>query len=148
MAGGKTDKDKEKDKKKADTKKKPSMKDILAKKSTAGGKGKKKKWSKTKNKEKLNNAVFFTKSVWDRAGKDLIAKEPYLTPSVLSDKLKLNVSLCRLAIQELLKEGKITAYNNQPHSRWGVYVKSEKFIKEQEAKPVEQVEKKEKKGKK
>ena len=54
-------------------------------------KGKKKKWSKTKTKERTNNAVFFTKSIWDKLNKDVIVKEPYITPGVISDKLKLNV---------------------------------------------------------
>lgn len=131
---GKTKADKEKDKKKADTKKKPTMKDILAKK---GAKGKKKKWSKTKTKEKTNNAVFFTKSVWDKLSKDIIAKEAYITPSLISDKLKINVSLARAAIQELLKEDKLAHYNDESHSRWGLYTKSESFAKELAEKPVD-----------
>jgi len=149
MPAGKTNKDKDKDKAKADSKKKPSMKDILAKRAAKGGKGKKKKWSKTKTKEKLNNAVFWTKPLWDKVTKDVVAKESYITPSVISDKLKINVSLARAAIQELLKEEKISSYNNELHSRWGLFVKSEKFKKELESKPVEQTkDKKEKKSKK
>lgn len=147
MPAGKTNKDKEKDKAKADSKKKPSMKDILAKRAAKGGKGKKKKWSKTKTKEKLNNAVFWTKPLWDKVSKDVIAKESYITPSVLSEKLKINVSLARAAIQELVKEDKISPYNNELHSRWGLFVKSENFKKELESKPVETKDKKEgKKG--
>jgi len=140
---GKTEKDKEKDKKKGETKKKPQMKDILAKKDK-GGKGKKKKWSKTKTKEKLNNSVFWTKAAWDKLNKDVIAKEPYLSPSVVSEKLKVNVSLARAAIQQLMADGKIRPYQNEYHSRWGVFVKSDAYIKEQEAKPKEEV--KDKKG--
>ena len=49
-------KGKQEDKKKVDPKKKVSL---LAKAKNQGGKGKKKKWSKGKVKEKLNNAVFF-----------------------------------------------------------------------------------------
>mmetsp|Transcript_8912 Transcript_8912/g.9262 ORF Transcript_8912/g.9262 Transcript_8912/m.9262 type:complete len:148 (-) Transcript_8912:67-510(-) len=143
---GKTNKDKDKDKKKGETKKKPTMKDILAKKKGAGGK--KKKWSKTKTKEKLNNSVFWTKSAWDKVNKDIAAKEAYLSPSVLSEKLKINVSLARAAIQQLIADEKIMAHNNDPHSKWSVYVKTEKFTKEVEARPVEATKEKKQKGKK
>lgn len=134
MPAGKTKKDKEKDKVKGDSKKKISMKDILTKK---GGKGKKKKWSKTKTKEKTNNAVFWTKASYDKVSKDIIAKEAYLSPSVISEKLKINVSLARAAIQQLIADEKIMPFNNEPHAKWGVYCKTEKFQKELEAKPVD-----------
>jgi small subunit ribosomal protein S25e len=110
------------------------MKDILAKKSSSG-KNKKKKWSKSKAKEKLNSAVFWTKAIWDKCSKDIIAKEAYLTPAVIAEKLKVNVSLARAAIKQLLDEGKISHYNDEKHSKFGVYVKSAAFIKEQESKP-------------
>ncbi len=48
------------------------------------------KWSKSKSKEKLNNAVFWTKPVWDKLLKDVVTKEAYLSPSVVSEKLKVN----------------------------------------------------------
>lgn len=81
------------------------MPKILKAGATSGGKGKKKvnsfsqklilikiqKWSKSKSKEKLNNAVFWTKPVWDKLLKDVVTKEAYLTPSVISEKLKINV---------------------------------------------------------
>lgn len=142
----KTNTQKEKEKAKGATKKKPTMKDILdAKKS--GGKGKKKKWSKTKSKEKLNNTVFWVKATWDKCSKDLIAKESYISPSVLSEKLKINLSLARAAIKQLVEEGRLAPYNDETHSRWGLFVKSQAFIKELEAKPVAAAEKDKKGGK-
>jgi small subunit ribosomal protein S25e len=147
MAGGKTTKDKAKDKAKADGKKKLSMKDILAKKQK-GGKGKKKKWSKTKTKEKLNNAVFLSKVAWDKISKDIATKEAYITPSLISEKLKLNCSVARQAIQELCREEKIAPYNGEHNARFPLYSRTEKFQKECDAKPVEVVEKKGKKAKK
>ena len=144
---GQTKTQKDKAKTKADTKKKPTMKDILAKKK-AGGKGKKKKWSKTKSKEKLNNTVFWLKATWDKCSKDLIAKESYISPSVISDKLKVNLSLARAAIKQLVEDGKLTPYNDETHARWGVFVKSQAFIKELEDKPVVAVEKEKKGGQK
>lgn len=146
MAGGKTQKQKESEKKKADTKKKPTMKDIIAKKST---KPKKKKWTKGKTKEKVNNAVFWTKPIWDKLGKDVIAKESYITPSVISEKLKVNVSIARQAIKQLVEEEKLGNYNGETHSRWGLFVKTDAFIKQLAEKPKEATEKgkKEKKAK-
>jgi len=49
------------------------------------------KWSKTKSKDKLNNVVFWTKPIWDKLSKDVIAKEAFVTPAVISEKLKVNV---------------------------------------------------------
>ncbi|MFO0515449.1 MAG: eS25 family ribosomal protein [bacterium] len=142
---GKTNADKDKDKKKADTKKKPAMKDILAKKSSSG-KNKKKKWSRTKAKEKLNNSVFWTKAAYTKLTTDTIMKEPYITPSLISEKAKVNVSLARAALQEMIKEGTLVPYNNDPHSKWGLYVKSSKAQVEADKKAVEDAGKDTKKG--
>ena len=135
---GKTKKQSEEEKKKGETKKKPQMKDILAKKS--GGKKSKKKWSKTKSKEKLQNSVFWTKANVDKLTKDVVAKEVYLSPSVVSDKLKVNVSLARAALQQLVQDGHIVPYQDETHSKFGLFVKSEKYLKDMaaNAKPVEE----------
>ena len=130
----------------ANTKKKPAMKDILSAKKT-GGKKKKNKWSKTKSKEKLNMSVIWTKASWEKCSRDLIAKENYVTPHVISEKCKVNVSLARAAIKQLVEEGKLTAYNGEEGS-YGLFVKSDNFRKELEAKPAAAAtdNKKEKKG--
>lgn len=130
---GKTKTDKAKDATKAASKKLPSMKDILAKKSGAS-KGKK-KWSKTKSKEKLSNSVFWTKSAWEKCQRDIAGKEAYITPSVISEKLKVNVSLARAAIQQLIAEEKIQPYNGESHSKFGLFVRTEKYQQEIDAKP-------------
>jgi small subunit ribosomal protein S25e len=131
----------------ASTKKKPAMKDILASKKSGGKK--KNKWSKTKSKEKLNLSVIWTKAAWEKCSKDLIGKESFVTPHVISEKMKVNVSLARAAIKQLVEEGKLTAYNAEETSCYPVYVKSESFKKELEAKPATVVEgKKDKKPKK
>ena len=49
------------------------------------------KWSKTKSKDKLNNVVFWTKPLLDKLNRDVIAKELYITPTLISEKLKINV---------------------------------------------------------
>ena len=109
----------------------------MAKKSKGSGKNKKKKWSKAKSKEKLNNSVFWTLQLFNKLSKEIISKEQYITPSVISEKLKVNVSLARAAIQQLITEEKLMPYNFEPHSRWGLYVKTDKFQKELDSKPIE-----------
>merc|ERR1712188_242195 len=96
-------------KKKVDPKKggdsKKSMKDFLAK-SKGGAAAKKKKWSKGKVREKLNNSVCFDQSTYDRMMKEA-ANFKLVTPSVLSERLKISGSLARRAITELLNAGSI-----------------------------------------
>ena len=122
------DKDKGKDKKGKDAKK--GGKDKVPKILKAGskeGKAKKKKWSKTKSKDKVNNQVFWTKAQHDKLLKDIIPKEPYITPSVISEKLKLNVSLARLAVKELIDNGQL-APATEYHSKYSCFVKTDKFV--------------------
>ncbi|CAO2597006.1 40S ribosomal protein S25, partial [Lemmus lemmus] len=70
----------------------------------SGGKAKKKKWSKGKVRDKLNNLVLFDKSTY-------ICKEvpnyKLITPAVVSERLKIRHSLARAALQELLSKGLI-----------------------------------------
>eukprot|EP00994_Dinema_validum_P005567 NODE_3728_length_527_cov_919.669456_g3168_i0.p1 GENE.NODE_3728_length_527_cov_919.669456_g3168_i0~~NODE_3728_length_527_cov_919.669456_g3168_i0.p1 ORF type:complete len:121 (+),score=35.90 NODE_3728_length_527_cov_919.669456_g3168_i0:77-439(+) len=75
-----------------------------------GAKAKKKKWSKGKVREKLNNMV-----MWDKATKDKlyadVPKYKVITTSVISDRLKVNGSMAREALRALVEEGLITAVN-------------------------------------
>ncbi|CAI9096538.1 OLC1v1032714C1 [Oldenlandia corymbosa var. corymbosa] len=73
---------------------------------SGGGKQKKKKWSKGKQKEKVNNMVLFDKPTYDK----LLSEAPkykLITPSVLSDRLRISGSLARKAIRELMARGSI-----------------------------------------
>ena len=65
----------------------------------SGGKAKKKKWSKGKVRDKLNNLVLFDKATYDKL----------ITPAVISGKteFRFEVPLARTALQELLSEGLI-----------------------------------------
>merc|ERR1711918_154348 len=67
---------------------------------------KKKKWSKGKVREKLNNSVCFDQATYDKMMKEAAAWK-LVTPSVLSERLKINGSLARRAIKELLNAGTI-----------------------------------------
>ncbi|KAK7264276.1 hypothetical protein RJT34_31883 [Clitoria ternatea] len=73
---------------------------------SGGGKQKKKKWSKGKQKEKVNNMVLFDQGTYDK----LLSEAPkykLITPSILSDRLRVNGSLARKAIRELMARGSI-----------------------------------------
>merc|ERR1712022_60204 len=74
---------KKKDDKKGATGSKKTMKDFLAK-TKAGASAKKKKWSKGKVREKLNNAVTFDQPTYDKMMKEA-AMFKLVTPSVISD---------------------------------------------------------------
>merc|ERR1711939_166062 len=77
-----------------------------AKSGGGGGKAKKKKWSKGKVKEKLANAVLFDKATYDKMLVD-VPKQKLITPSIISEKLKVNGSLARKAVKELVSKALI-----------------------------------------
>ncbi|EEC67693.1 hypothetical protein OsI_35152 [Oryza sativa Indica Group] len=54
---------------------------------SGGGKQKKKKWSKGKQKEKVNNSVLFDKATYDKLLSE-VPKYKQITPSVLSERLR------------------------------------------------------------
>merc|ERR1712225_165324 len=113
-------------KKKVDPKKagktdsKKSMKDFLAK-SKGGAAAKKKKWSKGKVREKLNNSVVFDQATYDRMMKEA-SNFKLVTPSVLSERLKISGSLARRAITELLNAGTIKQV--EKHSSQLIYTRN------------------------
>lgn len=72
----------------------------------SGGKAKKKKWSKGKVRDKLNNLVFFDKATYDKLYKEVTSYK-LITPSVVSERLKIRGSLAKLALRELHSMGKI-----------------------------------------
>eukprot|EP00245_Coleochaete_scutata_P000551 TRINITY_DN10654_c0_g1_i1.p2 TRINITY_DN10654_c0_g1~~TRINITY_DN10654_c0_g1_i1.p2 ORF type:complete len:128 (-),score=30.78 TRINITY_DN10654_c0_g1_i1:567-893(-) len=73
---------------------------------SGGGKQKKKKWSKGKQKEKVNNMVLFDQGTYDKLISE-VPKFKLITPSVLSDRLRITGSLARKAIKELMAKGTI-----------------------------------------
>eukprot|EP00250_Pteridium_aquilinum_P006575 c16466_g1_i1 orf=302-637(-) len=86
-----------------------------AKSSGGGGKQKKKKWSKGKQKEKVNNMVLFDQATYDKLLSE-VPKYKLITPSILSDRLRINGSLARKAIGDLMARGTIrlvAAHANQ-----------------------------------
>ena len=72
----------------------------------AGGKGKKKKWSKGKNRDKVDNKVLFSKEQWERFNTE-VPKMKLITVSTVVEKLKINAGLCRRALKTLCEDGEI-----------------------------------------
>jgi len=73
----------------------------------AGGKSRKKKWSKGKVKEQLANLVMFDKATYDKLLKE-IPKAKLITIAVVSERLKVNGSVAKVAIRHLEEKGLIT----------------------------------------
>ncbi|RRT39979.1 hypothetical protein B296_00055195 [Ensete ventricosum] len=73
---------------------------------SGGGKQKKKKWSKGKQKEKVNNAILFDQASYDKMLSE-VPKYKQITPSVLSERLRINGSPARRAIKDLMARGAI-----------------------------------------
>merc|ERR1712087_827201 len=76
------------------------------KKEGGGGKAKKKKWSKGKTRDKLNNLVLFDKGTYDKLYKE-VPTYKLITPSIVSERLKVRGSLARRALIELTEKGLI-----------------------------------------
>merc|ERR1712093_69904 len=91
-------------------------KEAKMKAAMAGGKSKKKKWSKGKVKEKLQNAVMFDKATFDKMLKE-IPKAKLITPSVVSERLKVNGSVARVAIKHLEEKGYISHVGDKHHAQ-------------------------------
>lgn len=96
-------------------------KEAKIKAALAGGKGKKKKWSKGKQKDKVENAVMFDKVIWDKLIKD-IPKSKLITPSIISERIKVNGSLARQAIRILEEQGLIVRVG-EPSSKLQIYTR-------------------------
>merc|ERR1739838_1277780 len=101
--------------KKPDPKGKTPAKSQKPKPAGSGGKAKKKKWSKGKVRDKLNNLVLFDKPTYDKLYKE-VPSYKLITPSVVSERLKVRGSLARFALKELSKKGliiKVVGHNAQ-----------------------------------
>mmetsp|Transcript_30450 Transcript_30450/g.40664 ORF Transcript_30450/g.40664 Transcript_30450/m.40664 type:complete len:113 (+) Transcript_30450:119-457(+) len=72
----------------------------------AGGKGKKKKWSKGKARDKVDNKVLFSKEQFERFQTE-VPKMKLITVSSVVEKLKISGGLARRGLRDLEEEGKI-----------------------------------------
>jgi len=117
------------------------------KKEGSGGKAKKKKWSKGKTRDKLNNLVLFDKATYDKLYKE-VPTYKLITPSIVSERLKVRGSLARRALIELMEKGLIKQV--VAHSSQMIYTRMIGDAPEDEKKEEEKggVVKPDKKGKK
>jgi small subunit ribosomal protein S25e len=87
------------------------------------------KWSKGKVKEKIANKVVFDKETYEKLLKE-VPKSKLITPAIISERLRVNGSLARLALKELLAKGLIkkvcTHHRNQIYTRAAAATKDEK----------------------
>ena len=65
-----------------------------------------KKWSKGKSRDKLNNLVLFDKATYDKFLKE-VPTYKLITPSVVSERLKVRGSLARAGLRELVAKSNI-----------------------------------------
>uniref|UniRef100_A0A8C8X9C7 40S ribosomal protein S25 n=1 Tax=Panthera leo TaxID=9689 RepID=A0A8C8X9C7_PANLE len=63
-----------------------------------------KKWSKGKVQDKLKNLVLFDKVTYDKLCKE-VPNYKLITPAMVSQRLMIQGSLARAALQELLSKG-------------------------------------------
>ncbi|CAK0804045.1 unnamed protein product [Prorocentrum cordatum] len=90
-------------------------KEAKMKAAMAGGKSKKKKWSKGKVKEKLANLVMFDQATYDKMLKE-IPKAKLITTAIVSERLKVNGSVARQAIRHLEEKGLIAPVGERSSS--------------------------------
>merc|ERR1712012_1167501 len=87
----------------------------------AGGCSKNKKWSKGKAKEKLSNMAMFDKPTYDKMMKE-IPKAKLITPSIVSERLKVNGSVARQAIHHLEQKG-LVEHVGEEHAAQLIYTR-------------------------
>lgn len=95
----------------------------------SGGKGKKKKWAKSKVREKAANRTLFNKETYDR----LIAEVPKMkciTTAALIERLKINGALARKAFPLLEEKGLIRCVVKSGQQR--VYTRATNGVEEDE----------------
>ena len=62
------------------------------------------KWSKGKVRDKLNNLILFDKSTYEKLYKE-VPSYKLITPSVVSERLKIRGSLAKAGLRELHAKG-------------------------------------------
>merc|ERR1712183_349854 len=95
---------------------------------------KKKKWSKGKSRDKLNNLVLFDKNTYDKLYKE-VPTYKLITPSIVSERLKVRGSLARRALLELTEKGLIKQV--VAHRSQFIYTRVTKENEDEEEKAAE-----------
>merc|ERR1712032_1261739 len=97
-------------------------KEAKTKAALASGRSQRKKWSKGRVSEKLANSVVFDSSAYEKMLKE-IPKAKLVTPSVVSERLKVNGSVARLAMRDLEEKGLIRHVGEKHHAQM-IYTRS------------------------
>jgi len=105
---------------------------LLAATSSSKSKGKKKKWSKGKLREKKNHRVVFNKDLYNKFITDVPKKMKVITIYSLIDQFKINGSLARRGLRELMSKNLIIPV--APSGPYAVYTKSPEAEKKQKEK--------------
>ena len=77
--------------------------------------------AKGKQKDNVVNALMFDKALWDKLTKE-IPKAKLITPSIISERIKVNGSLARQAIRILEEQGHIVRVG-EPSSKLQIYTR-------------------------
>jgi len=101
---------------------------LLAAQSSSKSKGKKKKWSKGKLREKKQHAVVFNKALFDKFIQE-VPKKALTTIFTLVENYKINCSLARRGLRELVKRNLVAPVC--PSGTMAVYTKSASAAAEQ-----------------
>ncbi|KAH9395033.1 40S ribosomal protein S25 [Tyrophagus putrescentiae] len=120
---------------KQDKGKKDSKAPAKKKEGGGGGKAKKKKWSKGKVRDKLNNLVLFDKATYDKFVKE-VPSYKLITPSLVSERMKIRASLAKKALDELHSKGLVRLI--EKHHAQSIYTRTTKA--DEAAENEEQVE--------
>ena len=87
-------------------------------KALAGAKKGKKKWSKGSTRDEIKNAVMFDKATLDKLNNE-VPKYKVITPQVVSDRLKIAVSVAAAGLRHLASKKVIKVVCTS--SKWRVY---------------------------
>ena len=104
------------------------------------------KWSKGKVRDKLNNLVLFDKATYDKFVKE-VPSYKLITPSLVSERMKIRASLAKKALAELHSKGAVRLIER--HHAQSIYTRTTKADEaaENEAEQEETTQKSGKRGK-
>ena len=100
--------------------KKPDTKKSSKTSNKSGGKKPAKKWSKGKTREALDNAILWTKAQISKLETE-VPKYKVITPSIVSDRLKVSVALANNGLKHLQEKNLVKLVANS--SKFKVYTR-------------------------
>ncbi|KAL0226427.1 hypothetical protein P9112_013751 [Eukaryota sp. TZLM1-RC] len=80
-----------------------------------------KKWSKGRVRDKLNNNCFLTKDIHAKLMKDIPSKR-LITPFIVSESLKVSATVAKIVLRQMAEEGSIKPVAQ--HSALQIYTRA------------------------